>query len=134
MIPDILHPVILHYACGSGDLGCTAPTGSTGQFLSTPLGGALGAVMSALGVLIVIIAIIKGVGDALGKGGLAKSLKMVIGALILGSLLIYPAMIGDLISLFASLIKDAIDSISQLAGSGSSNTSNTVNTVTNVTS
>jgi hypothetical protein len=123
MITLITHHIITHLAAGPGGGGvnCTSNCGAaaTSQFLNTPLGGAVGDLLSALGILLVIVAVAKGAIDAFG-GKLSKSFKVVFGVLILAIFMIEPTLFGDLVSGVATLVKDAIDSFSSLLGGGNS--------------
>ena len=126
MIALIAHLHIL----ASGTLGGSAPAGgNTNAFWNTDLGGATAALLAALGVVVVIIGVVKAILDAIG--GKAKgSFKALLVALILGAFLIYPAMIGDLISAVATLVHDAVNTFSQLTGGSGGN--NAANNITNV--
>lgn len=125
-----MHQLIYHFlasGCADPDSigGCTSS--GTSQIWSTDIGGFIGAILAALGILVLVGAVVKGVADAL-SGKLGKTFKVIIGALILSAFMIEPGLFGDLVSLGATVVKDVINSITQLTGGGSSGGGSTTTT------
>lgn len=114
-----MHQTVYHLlAAGCSNvntLGGCATSGNTNQLWSTSIGGFIGGILSALGILILVIAVIRGIMDVLG-GKPGKAVKLILGAAVLAVFMLQPAFFGDLVSLMATAVKDVINSISQITG------------------
>lgn len=131
MNPALLHHIVHHLAAASTTIGGTSghlQTGSS-QFWSTTIGGLIGPVLSAVGWIVVIFALIKG-GFDVYKGKLSSSFKVLLGALLFGAIMIYPALIGDIISFFATVVHKLIGSANHLTHSSTANKVTTTSATT----
>lgn len=83
-------------------------------FWDTGFGTAVGNLLAALGVLIIVIAGIRSIGDVT-SGKIGSAVKKIVGALIFGGLLLTPAVFADVGGLFGDMFGSLIDSFGEVA-------------------
>ena len=79
-------------------------------FLNSPLGQAIADLSAIAGFIVVVVALFKGVGHALG-GSLGKALKVFFFAAILAAALFNLGPLFDVINTLGSLLTDALKSL-----------------------
>ena len=97
-------------------LAAGAASVDTNTFWNTQIGGAIKAVMVAIGIVVVLVCALKALKDVTG-GKPGNAAKTVIAGAVLASVLFYPEIISDLIGLMGDLFQKVISSVKQLTGS-----------------
>lgn len=99
--------------------------GSSGAaiFWTTPIGLVIRTFLGAIGVMILVVAIMRSV-THVHQGKHGQALRLILGAAVLAAFCIDPTLINDLINAFTSVVSDVIKSISSLVG-GSKGSSGT---------
>lgn len=82
-------------------------------FWNTPIGGWLKAILAAVGVLVVLVAVLKGARKVLdGKGGAAAQIAL--GAIVLAALCFKPEILSSMIDTAGAIVEKIIASVGQL--------------------
>lgn len=89
------------------------------DFWSTPIGKWTVAILGAVGIIVVLAAVLKSI-PKFTAGKFGDGLKIIIGGLVIAAICIKPSLITDMINTVADLLGKGTDSVNQIgSGSGS---------------
>lgn len=120
----MLHDLAMQALVAAGEGTGAAAAGAGTAFFDTSLGQALGALLKAGAVLVLIFAAFRAVKDALG-GKVGKALQVIIGAAVVAVFMWDPSLISSLLDLFQDLFGLGADSLNELvdtSGTGGTGT------------
>jgi hypothetical protein len=86
------------------------------SFFDSPIGGWVKAILGAVGVIIVIIAVLKAVGNFL-NGKVGAGVKTIVMGLVVAAICIQPEIITNLINVMADVLNLGADSVEEIGGS-----------------
>ena len=86
------------------------------SFFDSPIGGWVKAILGAVGVIIVIIAVLKAVGNFL-NGKIGGGVKTIVGGLVVAAICIQPEIIVNFIDVMANLLNLSADSVEEIGSS-----------------
>jgi hypothetical protein len=87
----------------------------TTAFWNSTIGKFLGAILTGVGILVVLFALVKAVGG-ISKGKVGEGVKSVVIGAIVAAFCFQPKLIGDLIDLFSNIVGKVIESITSIGG------------------
>lgn len=85
----------------------------TKAFWDSSIGGVLGGVLAVIGIIVVILAVVKGFGKVT-SGKIGDAVKIGLGAAVFATFLFNPQLVTDLIGLFSTLVSEFLKSSSEV--------------------
>lgn len=82
-------------------------------FWGTGIGGIVKALLAAVGIIVVLAAVVKSIGDFVG-GKMGKGVQKIVGGLIIGAFCIKPELFDTLLTFTADLLTNGVDSTEKI--------------------